>query len=59
MFRRKNKDTHSSDQHYGDTASHGHTHGGVDPAVISDASGIWATKVSLIALLATRLFRSG
>ena len=33
--------------------SHGHTHGAVDPSVFANARGIWATKVSLAALLVT------
>ena len=39
--------------HGADTERHGHTHGGVDPAIFASARGIWATKWSLIALLAT------
>jgi cation diffusion facilitator family transporter len=37
----------------GHAAGHGHTHGTVDPAIFASARGIWATKWSLIALLAT------
>ena len=59
MFRRQNIQTQNSDHHEGDTASHGHTHGAVDPAMFSSARGIWATKVSLIALLATALVQIG
>lgn len=36
-----------------DSTGHGHTHGAVDPAVFASARGIWATKVSLLALSAT------
>ena len=48
-----------SHNHGGAPAGHGHTHGAVDPAVLSSAKGIWATKVSLIALLATALVQTG
>ena len=36
---------------------HGHTHGAVDPAVFASARGIWATKVSLVALLFTAVLQ--
>lgn len=32
---------------------HGHAHGAVDRAMLSSSRGIWATKVSLVVLLAT------
>lgn len=35
------------------SSAHGHTHGALDRAVLSSQRGIWATKVSLAALLAT------
>ena len=35
----------------------GHTHGVADPSVLTSARGIWATKVSLVALLATAAFQ--
>ncbi|MCH7606499.1 MAG: hypothetical protein IH962_05025, partial [Chloroflexi bacterium] len=33
--------------------SHGHVHGSLDPAIASSQRGIWATKISLSALLVT------
>ena len=59
MFRRRNKETQSSHHHDGDPAGHGHIHGTVDPAIFSSARGIWATKASLIALLATAAVQTG
>ena len=38
-------------------SGHGHTHGVADPSVLTRARGIWATKVSLAALLATSAFQ--
>ena len=38
-------------------SGHGHTHGVADPSVLTSARGIWATKVSLAALLATAAFQ--
>ena len=32
---------------------HGHSHGAIDRAVLGSSRGIWATKVSLVGLLAT------
>ena len=43
----------------GHAAGHGHTHGTVDPAIFASARGIWATKLSLIALLATAVVQIG
>jgi Co/Zn/Cd efflux system component len=34
---------------------HGHTHGSVDPLVVSSERGIWAVKWSFVALFATAL----
>ncbi len=39
------------------TRDHGHAHGAMDRAVLSSQRGIWATKVSLVALLATALLQ--
>jgi cation diffusion facilitator family transporter len=39
--------------------SHGHSHGTVDPALLDTQRGIWATKWSLVALLATATFQLG
>src|SRR3989442_11160689 len=36
---------------------HGHTHGVVDPAVVSSAPGLWALKWSFVGLMATALLQ--
>ena len=59
MFRRKNKETQSPHNQDDDPTGHGHIHGAVDPAIFSSARGIWATKVSLLALLATAAVQTG
>ena len=38
---------------------HGHSHGAADAAIFASARGIWATKVSLVVLLATALIQAG
>ena len=42
---------HDSEKH------HGHTHGAVDPSIISTSRGIWAVKWSFIALMITALLQ--
>ena len=39
------------------SASHGHSHGAVDGQILASDRGIWATKISLAALLATAVFQ--
>ncbi|MBI4302452.1 MAG: cation transporter [Chloroflexi bacterium] len=54
MFTRGN--LHKGDHlHKHDT--HGHTHGVVDPSIITTQRGMWAVKWSLLGLLATALFQ--
>ena len=58
MFgRRRSTSDASSHQHQHEDhearQSHGHSHGAVDPAIFDSERGIWATKISLVALLAT------
>jgi len=36
---------------------HGHSHGAVDGEILASARGIWATKISLAALLATAVLQ--
>ena len=36
-----------------DDRGHGHTHGALDRAVLNSQRGIWATKISLVVLIAT------
>ena len=49
FFRRKGHVSHSGPD--------GHSHGAIDPVVFTSERGIWATKVSLMALLATALMQ--
>ena len=53
---------HSDDEHHGPgdagpaesgPPEHGHSHGAIDRAVLGSSRGIWATKISLVGLLAT------
>jgi cation diffusion facilitator family transporter len=37
---------------------HGHTHGVIDPALLANARGVWALKVSLVALLITAVLQA-
>lgn len=47
---------HSHDHaHVPEHASHDHTHGTLDPALLTTEKGIWAVKRSLVGLLATAL----
>lgn len=39
--------------------THSHTHGAVDPSIVTTQRGIWATKWSFLALLATALMQLG
>ena len=45
---------HDHDHHHG---THGHTHGAVDPSILSTERGIWAVKWSLVGLMVTALFQ--
>jgi cation diffusion facilitator family transporter len=38
-------------------AAHGHTHGAVDPAILTTARGIWAIRWSFVGLFITALFQ--
>ena len=38
-------------------AVHGHTHGAVDPTIVTTARGIWAIKWSFVGLFITALFQ--
>jgi cation diffusion facilitator family transporter len=54
---RKSHENHPSheDKHRHD--AHGHTHGAVDPSMITTQRGIWAIKWSFLGLAATALFQ--
>jgi cation diffusion facilitator family transporter len=46
-------------QHREGHPDHGHTHGSVDPSVVTSARGIWAVKWSFVALFVTALVQLG
>ena len=55
LFKSKNDvTTHTHDKGHGD---HGHTHGAIDPSIITTERGIWAIKWSFLGLMATALFQ--
>jgi len=49
MFR--HRDFHKNNR------SHGHTHGAIDPAILTTQRGIWAVKWTFLGLLATAIFQ--
>src|SRR5215475_1500245 len=49
--------THSHNQSQAHQSPHNHTHGAIDPVVLTTERGIWAVKWSLIGLAATALFQ--
>src|SRR5262245_42320761 len=53
-----NERSHASEQSHGHHADHNHTHGTIDPALLTTERGIWAVKWSLIGLGATALFQA-
>lgn len=56
------KDHHLQNQAHGDGQvgqQHDHTHGTLDPALLSTQRGIWALKWSFWGLLATACFQLG
>jgi cation diffusion facilitator family transporter len=55
MFSRKH--SHTNDQSQGHQDTHNHTHGTIDPALLTTERGIGAVKWSLIGLAATALFQ--
>lgn len=58
MFRLGKSGQHTyQETGHGHDERHGHSHGAVEPALLDTERGIWATKWSLIALLATALFQ--
>lgn len=48
---------HSRDGHGPDGGAHGHTHGAIDPSLLSNNRGIWAIKVSFVGLALTAIFQ--
>src|SRR5215475_11013939 len=50
--------THSHDQSQAHHGPHNHTHGTIDPALLTTERGIWAVKWSLIGLGATAVFQA-
>lgn len=55
MFSRKR--SHTSDQSHDQRGTHNHTHGTIDPALLTTQRGIWAVKWSLIGLAATAVLQ--
>jgi cation diffusion facilitator family transporter len=55
-FRKSTRHSHQESDHSHDSG-HAHSHGAIDPALLDTRRGIWATKWSLAALLATALFQ--
>lgn len=54
------RDSHKYDQQHENSRqhnTHSHTHGAIDPAILSTQRGIWAIKWSFLGLLATALFQ--
>jgi Co/Zn/Cd efflux system component len=54
------------DHHHGDDAAvhhlggpHGHTHGLLDPGIVTTARGIWAVKWSFVGLVVTAVLQLG
>ena len=48
--------SHHPDKH--DAGSHGHTHGAIDPSILTTAKGIWALKWSFIGLFITAMLQA-
>src|SRR5262245_66513006 len=48
---------HAHAHHHGDGTVHRHTHGTVDPTLVTTQRGIWAIKWSLVGLGATALIQ--
>lgn len=55
MFSRKR--SHTNDQSHDHHGTHNHTHGTIDPALLTTQRGIWAVKWSLIGLAPTAVFQ--
>jgi len=53
MFNRK----HTNDQSHGHHDTHHHTHGTIDPALLTTERGIWCVKWSLVGMAATAIFQ--
>jgi cation diffusion facilitator family transporter len=51
-------DDHNHSHRHGNHGGHGHTHGMVDPSLITSKRGIWAIKWSFVLLFVTALFQS-
>ena len=54
------RDPHQNNHPYDDNPppdAHGHTHGAIDPSILTTQRGIWAIKWSFVGLLATAAFQ--
>ncbi len=49
---------HHEPEHAHDPANHNHTHGTLDPTLLTSEKGIWAVKWSLLILLITAVFQA-
>jgi cation diffusion facilitator family transporter len=70
MNEHRNEDEHARHGHahgpdhphqhtHGHGPGRGHTHGGLDPSIVSTARGLWTLKWSFVGLLATALVQAG
>ena len=50
--------SHAKGQSHGHHGEHNHTHGTIDPALLTTERGIWAVKWSLIGLAVTAVFQA-
>jgi cation diffusion facilitator family transporter len=53
-----NERSHAKDQSHGHHGEHNHSHGTIDPTLLSTERGIWAVKWSLIGLGATAVLQA-
>lgn len=54
------RDSHGANHqhdHHDEHRSHGHTHGVIDPSIVTSQRGIWAIKWSFVGLLVAALFQ--
>jgi cation diffusion facilitator family transporter len=48
---------HHQPDHGSHSAGHGHSHGGIDPSLVSNARGLWAVKWSFLGLFITAVLQ--
>jgi cation diffusion facilitator family transporter len=60
MSQSRSSDRHHADPHHDHGAhAHGHTHGVLDPGLVTTARGIWAVKWSFVGLFVTAVLQLG